>query len=336
MFTFILRRLLQLPVTLAGISLLVFALTMLLKPDQRATAYITNEKQLNQIPEIVQRYHLDAPFYVQFIQWFGKVLHGDLGYSTSAREPVTAALGQYFPATVELVVVAIIPIVLFGVVLGILAGVYRNRWPDQLARLLAILGSALPSFVLGIFMLAYFYGTLQWFPPGRISDALSYSLPSVDGFLLFRSIGQGQWNVVGDLLKHMIMPVAVLTLISSAQLVRVTRANMIEQLSQDYVRTARAKGLADRRVINKHALRNVLIPVITLAGILFFSLLGGVTITETVFNYPGVGAWSARAAQLLDTNGVIGYALIIAAITVISNTIVDLLYGLVDPRVRYD
>ena len=336
MLTFILRRLIQLPITLVVISMLVFLLTQALPPEQRATAYITNEKQLNQIPQIVQQYHLNENVFRQYGVWIAKVLQGNLGYSTSARESVVQALAQYFPATIELVVVAIIPIVLFGVVLGIFAGVYRNRWPDQLGRLIAIIGSALPSFVLGIFLLAWLYGSLQLFPPGRISDSYSFTLSSVDGFLLFRSIGDGNWAVVGDLLRHMVLPVFILTLISSAQLLRVTRASMVEQLQQDYVRTARSKGLAERRVINKHALRNVLIPVITLAGILFFSLLGGVTITETVFNYPGVGAWSARAANLLDVNGIIGYTLVVAGITVLANTVVDIIYGLVDPRVRFD
>jgi dipeptide transport system permease protein len=336
MLTFIARRLLQLPLTLLGVALLVFALTQALRPEIRAVAYITNEKQLNQLPEIVKLYKLDQSPVVQFGNWAGKVIRGDLGYSTSTRQSVVAAIAQYFPATIELVVVSIIPIVLFGVVLGIFAGVNRNRWPDQLARVIAIVGSALPSFVLGIFLLAYLYGNLQLFPPGRISDSYSLQLDSVDGFLLFRSIAQGQWPVVLDLLRHMVMPAFVLTVISSAQLVRVTRSSMIEQLQQDYVRTARSKGLNERTVINKHALRNVLLPIITLAGILFFTLLGGVTITETVFNYPGVGFWSARAAQLLDVNGVIGYTLVIAAITILANTLVDVIYGLVDPRVRFD
>ncbi|WP_293910088.1 ABC transporter permease [Deinococcus sp.] len=336
MLTFIARRLLQLPITLLGAALLVFALTQALKPEIRAVAYITNEKQLNQLPEIVKLYGLDQSPLLQFGRWAGKVVRGDLGYSTSARDPVLSAIGQYFPATIELILVSIIPIVLFGVVLGIFAGANRNRWPDQVARVVAIVGSALPSFVLGIFLLAYFYGNLQLFPPGRISDSYSLQLDSVDGFLLTRSVFKGDWPVVLDLLRHMIMPAFVLTLISSAQLVRVTRSNMIEQLQQDYVRTARSKGLSERKVINKHALRNVLLPVITLAGILFFTLLGGATITETVFNYPGVGYWSAKAAQLLDVNGVIGYTLVIATITIVANTLVDVIYGLVDPRVRFD
>jgi len=336
MLTFIVKRLLQLPITLLAISMLVFALTQALPADQRATAYITNEKQLNQIPAIVQTYHLNENILKQYGVWIAKVVQGNLGYSTSARESVVQALAQYFPATIELVTVAIIPIVVFGVVLGILAGVYRNRWPDQLARLIAIIGSALPSFVLGIFLLAWLYGNLQLFPPGRISDTLSYSLPSVDGFLLFRSVAQGNWPVVADLLRHMVLPVFILTLISSAQLVRVTRGSMIEQMQQDYIRTARSKGLSERRVINRHALRNVLIPVVTLIGLLFVALLGGVTITETVFNYPGIGAWSARGATLLDVNGVIGYTLVIAGLTVVTNTLVDVLYGVIDPRVRFD
>ncbi|WP_161884116.1 ABC transporter permease [Deinococcus alpinitundrae] len=160
MLTFIVKRLLQLPITLLVILMLVFALTQALPADQRATAYITNEKQLNQIPAIIKTYHLNENIFKQYGVWIIQVLHGNLGYSTSARESVVQALAQYFPATIELVTVAIVPIVLFGVLLGILAGVYRNRWPDQLARLLAIVGSAMPSFVLGIFLLAWLYGDL--------------------------------------------------------------------------------------------------------------------------------------------------------------------------------
>lgn len=338
MLTFITRRLLQLPLVLFGVSILIFSVTQFLPPPIRATAYITSERQMRQLPAIIERYGLDKDIFTQYGIWIKNVLQGNLGYSTAADRPVFQALTDFLPATLELATLAIIPIVAFGIFFGVLAGVNRNSWLDQLIRVVSIVGYALPTFVVGIFFLAFFYGQLHLFEPGRINTILSLTsgLESVNGFLLFNSLFRGQWELVIDLLQHMILPVATLTIVVSAGLVQVVRSSVIEQLRQDYVRTARSKGLTGRVVTYKHALKNALIPVITVVGSLLYGLVSGVIITETVFNYPGVGLWSSQAAILNDTSGVLGFALFAAFAVTLINLVVDVLYGVVDPRVRYD
>lgn len=261
-----------------------------------------------------------------------------MGWSTAARRPVTEALLAFLPATIELAVLALIPIVLVGVISGVIAGVNRNSWFDQVSRIVAIFSYSLPSFVVGIFLLAIFYGQLQWFEPGRMNTLLSLTegLTSVDGFLVFQALQQGKWKLFADLLMHLVLPVLTLTIVQSASLMRVVRSNVVDQLGQDYIRTARAKGLSGRVVVYKHALRNAMIPVITLIGTLLYGLISGVTITETVFNYPGIGSFAANAALLVDIPGVLGFALFAAVAVALINLIVDLLYGVVDPRIRYD
>lgn len=338
MFSFIARRLLQLPLVLFGVSILIFTITQFLPPQIRATAFITSERQVRQLPSIIERYGLDKDVFTQYRIWIANVLQGNLGYSTAARRPVAEALTDFLPATLELAFFSILPITLFGILFGVLAGLNRNSVVDQTIRIVSIIGYALPTFVVGIFFLAFFYGRLQLFEPGRINTILSLTegLPSVDGFLVFRALFQGNWNLLGDLLRHLVLPVATLTIVVSAGLVQVVRSSVIEQLRQDYVRTARSKGLRGRVVTFKHALRNALIPVVTVIGSLLYGLVSGVIITETVFNYPGVGLWSSQAAIINDTSGVLGFALFAAFAVTIINLLVDVLYGIIDPRVRYD
>lgn len=338
MFVFIVRRLLQLPLVLFGVSILIFTITQFLPPQIRATAFITSERQVRQLPSIIERYGLDKDVFTQYRIWIGSVLQGNLGYSTAAKRPVAEALIDFLPATLELALLAIIPIGVFGIFFGVLAGINRNSWIDQFIRVVSIVGYALPTFVVGIFFLAFFYGRLQLFEPGRVDTVLSITegLPSVNGFLILPALFQGRWTLLVDLLRHIVLPVATLTIVVSAGLVQVVRSSVIEQLRQDYVRTARSKGLKNRVVTFKHALKNALIPVITIIGSLLYGLVSGVIITETVFNYPGVGLWSSQAALINDTSGVLGFALFAALAVTLINLVVDVLYGVVDPRVRYD
>lgn len=337
MVAFIVRRLLQLPLVLFGVSVLIFAVTQFLPPQVRATAYVTSERQIAQLPAIIERYGLDRDVVTQYRIWLGSVLQGNLGYSTAARRPVLDALAAFLPATLELALVAIVPIVVFGVLLGVWAGLNRNTLLDQSIRVMSIISYALPTFAVGIFFLALFYGRWGLFEPGRVNTILTLTegLGSVDGFLLLPALFAGRWALVLDLLRHLVLPVATLTVVVSAGLVQVVRSSVIEQLRQDYIRTARAKGLRPRSVTFKHALKNALIPVITVIGSLLYGLVGGVIITETVFDYPGVGLWSSQAAILNDTSGVLGFALFAALAVSLINLVTDLLYGLVDPRVRY-
>ena len=340
MMAHILRRLLMLPVVLFGVSILLFLILQLLSPEQRAVSFVTSERQMNQLDAIIDRYGLDEPIWVQYGNWLGQILQGNLGWSQSVRMPVSQAISLYLPATAELALAAFFPIVLIGIWLGVLAATHRDKLLDQTTRVLAIVGWSLPSFVVALWLLQIFYGGLGWLEPGRISLAseLAISLPDFKSYthlLLLDSLLNGRPDVFWDVARHLILPVVTLTIISSAQLVRVMRSSMLEALGQDYVRTARAKGLVNRRVVYKHALRNAMIPVLTLAGLVLFGLLGGVVITETVFNYPGLGNWSAKAAVQLDIPAVLGYAMFSALVVSVANLVVDVTYGLVDPRIRY-
>ena len=254
--------------------------------------------------------------------------------------PVTDAIRAFFPATVELSVLSFIPILVLGVWLGTLSAVYKDRWVDQVSRFVSITGYSLPSFALGLVLLMVFYGVLKMFPPGRYSlesDLVVHggSFSSYTGFILADSLLNGEWSIFFDAVKHLVLPSATLTYITMALLVRVTRSSMLEELGKDYVRTARAKGLPENVVVNGHARRNAWIPIITIASILFVQLLGGVLITETVFAYPGIGRWVAQAALQLDVPAVMGVALLTSTLFVLGNLTADILYAVVDPRIRF-
>lgn len=339
MTRFILRRIALLPFVMFGVTVLLFSLLQFLSPEMRASLYVKDPRQLAALEAVIQKYHLRDPMPVQYWAWLKQVLRGDLGYSETAKMPVADAIKAFFPATVELTVMAFFPILLFGVWLGTLSAVKKDKWVDHASRFIAITGYSLPSFVLGLLLLMVFYGQLKLLPPGRYSleiDLLIHSdaFTSYTGFLLLDSILNGKPAVFIDALKHLILPAITLLYISVALLLRITRSSMLEELGKDYVRTARAKGLPENTVINKHARGNALIPVVTLASLLFVELLGGVVITETVFDYPGIGRWGVTAAQQLDIPGVMGSALLSSTLFVLANLISDVLYALVDPRIR--
>ncbi len=340
MASYIARRLLLLPVVAFGVSILIFALLQFLAPEMRAAAFITNPNQLNAIDAIIRKYGLDKPIPVQYWNWLREVFRGNLGWSQTARQPVWDAIGAFFPATLELTFYAFVPIMLIGVWLGTAAAVHRDRLIDHLSRVFSISFRSLPSFVWGLLILMVFYGRFNWFPPGRMSLEADLFVRDPSKFqvhthlLTVDALLNGDIWLFLDALRHLTGPVLTLTIISIALLVRITRSSMLEVLRQDYVRTARAKGLAEPVVINTHARKNALIPVVTLSSLTFVGLLGGVVITETIFNYPGIGRWGAFAAQQLDIPGVSGFALFVAALTVLGNLAADILYAYFDPRIR--
>ena len=339
MIAFILRRLLFLPFVALGVSVLTFSLLQFLTPAMRASLYIHDPKQLNALADIIRKYHLDQPVYVQYWDWLVSVAHGNLGWSETAREPVADAIRGFFPATFELAVYSFACILTIGVWLGTQSAVHKDRTLDHLSRFTSISGASLPTFVWGLLLLMVFYGHFGWFPPGRLSlDADLYvrspQFHPYTGLMTVDALLNGQGWIFVDALRHLILPVATLTYYLTAVLVRITRSSMLETLQADYVRTALAKGLAKRVVVDKHARRNALIPVITLASLLFVGLLSGVVITETVFNYPGVGRWGVNASQQLDIPAVTGFALIFSGLLVLSNLTADVLYALADPRIR--
>ncbi len=339
MGAFVARRFLLLPLVAFGVTILIFALLQLVSPEQRAALFVTDVKQLAHLSSVIHKYGLDQPVYVQYGMWLQQLAHGDLGWSQTARMPTSVAIGAFFPATLELTIYIFVPVVLIGVWLGTQAGVHKDRFVDHASRLFAISLRGMPSFVWGLLLLMVFYGWLNWFPPGRLSleaDLFTKSpefhpythLLTVDALL-----NRQGWIFV-DAIKHIAGPALTLVLVEMALLVRITRSSMLEVLRQDYVRTARAKGLAEAVVINRHARRNALIPVITLSSLLFVGLLGGVVLAETIFNFPGIGKWGAEAAVQLDIPGVTGFAMFVAGLTVLGNLAADLLYAAIDPRIR--
>ena len=341
MFAFIIRRLFMLPLVFFGVTLFIVLLMQVLSPFQRAASYAQTENQARNLGALIEQYGLNDPWYQQYGRWLGQVADGNLGYSSTSSEPVLTTLRERFPPTVELALYSFLPIIGVGIWLGTAAALNRDKLIDQFTRILAIVGWSLPTFVLGIWLLVVFYGGFGILEPGRISTRYAIQIASggfesYTGFLTLDSLLNGRFDIFWDALKHLILPVITLATVSSAQIMRVMRSSLLDALGQDYVRTARAKGLAERTVNRKHARRNALIPVVTLGGFTLIFLINGIVITETIFNFPGLGQWSAQAAVNLDYAAVLGFAVFTAVIVVIGNLIVDILYGIVDPRIRYN
>ena len=337
---YIIRRLLILPIVLIGLSFLIFGMVSLLDPAERASLYLSQPpKTQAALDLLIKKYGLDQPLPVQYLNWLGRTLHGDLGYSKTAQQPVMSAILQYFPATLELALWSFIPIMVIGVWLGMLAATHQDKLLDQIARIFSIIGYSFPTFVFGLLVLMIFYAKLQWFPPGRLSEwataivnAPSYhvytGMNTVDALL------NGRADIFFDALRHLFLPALTLCYIQWALILRVTRSSMLDVIRQDYVNVARAKGLRERDVINKHARPNAMIPVATIGGLLLVGLMNGVVITETVFNYRGIGFWVANSALQLDVISVLGVALFEGALLVLANLVVDVLYAYLDPRIR--
>ena len=341
MFRYILRRLLLLPLVVLGVTFLLFFLTQRLSPEMRASLYVKDPRQMGALEEVIRTYGLRDSVFKQYGRWLGQVVQGNLGYSPSANMPVAKALKEYLPATIQLALVTMLLVVFFGVWLGAVSAVYKDRWQDNLARFVSVGGFSLPIFVLGLLLLMVFYGKLGWFAPGGYSfqtDMIIHgsAFKTYTGFLLLDALLNGQLRVFADVLAHLVLPAVTLCIGSFALMVRVMRSSMLEELGKDYIRTARAKGLSETSIIYKHAGKNAIIPVITLASIQFIRLLGGTVIVETIFDYPGIGRFGVLAAQQLDIAGILGFSLMVAVLFVFGNLLSDILYAAVDPRIRLD
>ncbi|MBN1306195.1 MAG: ABC transporter permease [Anaerolineales bacterium] len=352
MATYIIRRLLLVPILLFGVTLIIFGMLQFLGPVERSALYVRDfPKNDKQIQGIIRKYGLDRPVYEQYWRWLvgvkdpgsgnreGGVLYGDFGYSRTASQPVIDIIKNRFPNTLDLALWAVFPMLAVGIWLGVQAAVHQNGWIDQAARVFSIIGTSFPTFVFGLLVLIIFYANWQWFPPGKMSDWVSQLIFSgqftqYTKLLTIDALLNGRLDVFLDAMRHMFLPILTLSYINWATFVRVTRSSMLETLRMDYVTTARAKGLKEKDVINKHARPNAMISITTLAGFSVVGLLGGVVITETVFNYPGIGQAAANAASNLDVVTVLGFAVFNGLILIVANLIVDVLYGFIDPRVR--
>jgi peptide/nickel transport system permease protein len=301
--------------------------------DPAASALGANARE-EQIEAYRQQMGLDQPAIIQYGRYLERLLHGDLGNSIRTRRAVIADLRDYLPATIELAMVAMLVTILVGTPLGIVAALNRNTFLDAGARMLALIGGAMPIFYVGLVLLGIFYRQLQWLPgPGRL-DATLAPPTHITGLYTVDSLLTGNWVTLRNSIGHLFLPAITLGFYSTAALLRMTRSSMLEMLGQDYVRTARAKGLSERIVIGRHVFKNALPPILTIIGILFGSLLSGAVLTETIFNWPGIGRYATTSVTTLDYPAVMGVTLVAAFIYPLMNTLVDIAYSFIDPRVR--
>lgn len=332
---FIGKRLLYLVIMLFGVATLVFILTKLI-PGDPVVANLS-QRALSD-PDIVAaykaKYGLDQPIMVQYVLYIRNLLQFDLGTSIRTNTAVLDELARCYPATIELALFAIILAALFGILFGIISAVRRNSILDQLVRAISVTGVSLPSFWFALLVLYFFYYKLQILPgPGRLSNVFS-APATVTGLYVLDSLIEGDIPKAIDAARHLILPGAVLAAFTMGLITRTTRSNLLDVMSTDYMRTARAKGLSRVGLILHHALGNALIPVLTVIGLGLGNLLGGMVLVETIFNWPGVGQFAYESVMSADYPSIIGVALLIALNYMVINTVVDILYGVIDPRVR--
>jgi peptide/nickel transport system permease protein len=328
------RRLLSFIPVLLGVTIIVFSFIHLIPGDPAAAMLRENAP-----PEVAQRIReqlgLDKPLYEQYMIYMDRTLHLNLGESLVTHIPVASELANRFPATAELAISAMLVAILVGIPLGIVSSVRRNSWIDTLSMLLALVGVSMPIFWLGLMVSMLFGVTLHWLP-FQSRTGIDVTIDRVTGFLVIDTLLSGNLQNLTDVLKHLVLPAVVLATVPMSILARMTRASMLESLNQDYIRTAHAKGLRERVVVVRHALKNAMLPVVTIIGLQVGFLLSGAILTESIFSWPGIGRWLYDEIQLRDYPVIQGTILFIAVIFVLVNLIVDLSYAYLDPRIRYD
>ena len=335
---------------LLGISLLVFAIPRSV-PGDPATIMLGQRSTPEQQARLRENLGLNRPlffdvagfrdsgevgrlFQSQYFFFVGNAVRGDLGRSVFTRVPVATTLARRFPATLELTLVAMLFALLIGIPAGVFAALNRGNFTDTLVVVVALTGVSFPVFWLAIILKYIFSINLGWLPPSQRLD-IAYNISPITGMYVLDGLLRGQLGAVVDALRHLVLPAVALGTIPLAIIVRMTRSSMLEVLGQDYIRTARAKGVLRRSVVNKHAFRNALIPVITVVGLSFGTLLSGAILTETVFDWPGVGSWVYSAITSRDYPIIQGGVLFVAIVFVIVNLLVDLSYAVIDPRIQY-
>lgn len=333
MLRYLLHKLALIVPTVVGISLAAFAFVRLLPGDPILALAGERGVSPERYAELIERFGYNRPYVVQYLDYIGNVLTGDFGISIATKRPVWGEFLALFPATLELAVVALIIAIAIGIPAGIFAAVKRGSWFDQATMGVALTGYSMPIFWWGLLLIIFFSGYLGWTPvSGRIG--LQYFFRPITGFMLIDSLIAGRPGAFASAVSHLILPSIVLATIPLAVIARQTRSAMLEVLGEDYVRTARAKGLAPRRVIGLHAFRNALIPVVTTIGLQVGTLMAGAILTETIFSWPGIGKWMIDAIGKRDYVVVQSGLLIIALIVMAVNLLVDMLYAVINPRIR--
>ncbi|MDI6887902.1 MAG: ABC transporter permease [Candidatus Thermoplasmatota archaeon] len=328
---YIIRRLLLLIPILLGVSIIVFALAHSIPGDPAYMLAGGIKSTPEQVNITREKFKLNEPLHIQYFYYLSNLFHGDLGISATTGNPVARDLITCFPATFELTTFATIIAIIIGIPLGVVSATRRDKLPDILSRIFALAGASIPIFWLGLALKYIFYYRLDILPGrgrGEVAQTIT-GLYTIDNLIV------GRLDLLVDNIKHLIMPSICLAFVMLATITRVMRSSMLEVLGEDYIRTARAKGLRERKVIYKHALRNALIPTVTVIGMSYGALLAGSVLTETIFSWDGIGCYAVDAIKNLDYSAIMGFTLLVAFIFVIVNLIVDILYCIIDPRIRY-
>ena len=324
--------LLSLGLTLLGLLLITFIIGRIM-PIDPVLKVVGDRATQAQYDAAYQAMGLDRPLWEQFLRYITDVVQGNFGRSISTGHPVAEDLKRVFPATVELATLGTLIGVLVGVPLGVIAAARRGGWIDQIARVVALVGYSVPIFWLGLMGLLLFYGILGWVGgPGRQGIIYDGMVPTVTGMILIDSLLAGDWGAFRDAFSHIILPASLLGYFSLAYISRMTRSFMLEQLSAEYIITARVKGMTERRVIWRHAFRNIMVPLITVIALSFASLLEGSVLTEIVFSWPGLGQYITKALLAGDMNAVLGGTVVIGTCFILLNLLSDILYRVLDPR----
>jgi peptide/nickel transport system permease protein len=336
MGSYLARRLLLMGVAAIGVTLISFVISHAV-PSDPVVANLG--QQASQRPEIVAAYRarwgLDQPLYVQYLSFVGNLAHGELGTSLNTRRPISQDVKQFLPATLELSTVAILFALVLGLPLGVFSAIYRDGPIDHVARLVALVGVSIPIFWLAAVSLVIFYAALQIaVGPGRLGPQID-APPQVTGLYTVDSLLAGNFATFRSAVEHLMLPGLVLGSSVMGLITRVTRSSLLEVMGQDYVRTARAKGLIEHTVVARHALRNALIPTVTVLGLAYGSLLSGAVMTETIFAWPGLGRYAYQSAVSNDFPSIMGVTFVIALMYIFVNLVVDMLYAVLDPQIRY-
>ena len=326
--------LVTLALTFLGLLLVTFLIGRVV-PIDPVIAMVGDRVSADTYQRIRQELGLDLPLWQQFLRYVGDVLRGDFGESVLTSRPVLEDVARVFPATLELATAAIIIGVTLGVPAGVVAAVNRGRWPDHVIRVLGLVGHSIPVFWLGLMALLIFYARLDWAPgPGRVDVFYEGLVEPVTGVITVDALLAGETDVFWNALAHLVLPASILGYYSVAYIARMTRSFMLDQLRQEYITTARVKGMSETRVIWRHALGNIAVPLTTVVALSYASLLEGSVLTETVFAWPGLGLYITNSLLSADMNAVLGGTLVVGAVFIGLNLLSDLLYRLLDPRAR--
>lgn len=328
---YVLRRLIVLPILVIGTSIVVFTLTRV--GGSPIGIYLSHEMNAEEVAQLEERFRLNEPLPVQYVYWAGGVLQGDLGWSGVAAAPVTEVFPEKLAATMELAISAGIVAVVMGIGLGTYAGARRNRFPDHFTRIFSISGASMPLFWFAILMLIVFWVFLGWFPIGRSDAAIFQSIAHPTGLYTVDAVLAGNWRAFVDAVWHLTLPALTMGYGATAIITRMMRSSLVEELQEEYVDAARAKGLPERIVLRRHARRNALMPTVTVIGLTFGFLLQGTVVAEIIFRWPGLGRWMADAVLRGDQATIMAYVMFTSILFLFVNLAVDVMYAYLDRRV---